>query len=504
MSTRPNFLFIMTDQHNPKVAGFAGDEVIDTPALDRLAAEGTVFENAYCQQPLCVPSRAAILTGKYCRNIGIYGNMDILPANSETFPRVLGRIGYSTCLVGKAHLNGDQFQGYQQRPYGDLFGQAHQPDPRRLPENYDHGLGDIPFQAGPSRIPLRLTQTEITTAEATKFLQAHVARHPDQPFLLSVHYDKPHFPINPPERLFRKYESAVALSEHWYGEHGDDHLARLTPFVRENFTDEGYYHVDAEHHRRALAAYYGCVEWIDENIGQLLDVLDYLGLAENTVVIYTADHGEMASAHGAWQKMVFYEESARVPLVIRRPNFREHPGSTTRHGSPPRRGEPVGLIDLFPTICELAGAEAGGSAPADLDGESLVPLLDGSVPRAFSRTDIFSESVLINKPNHAGCMVRRDRWKYVLYLDDVEELYDLESDPGETRNLAAARPDEADTADAAREIRDELRRAVEEFWEPAKQRARYDRTPRMPREKHFYEFSNQFILGDGSVVDARP
>ncbi len=489
MDSRPNFLFIMTDQHNPGIAGFAGDRVVRTPALDRLASEATVFDAAYCQQPLCVPSRAALLTGRYCRNTGIYANRDILPANTATVPRTLAAAGYATCLVGKAHLNGDQFQGYQQRPYGDLFGQAHQPDPRRLPENHEHGLGDIPYQAGPSRIPLALTQTEITTAEAAKYLQAHVGRGSRQPFLLSVHYDKPHFPINPPERYFRRYDETVSLPDHWNGEHGSEHLATLVPFVRENFVDEGYYHVAAKHHRRALAAYYGCVEWVDDNIGRLLDVLEYLGLADDTVVIYTSDHGEMASCHGAWQKMVFYEQSARVPLVIRNP---------VGSNRPVRRSEPVGLIDLYPTLCELAGIPI----PAECDGESLVALLDTAASQtdqsgsAWTRRQIFCESVLLNKPWHAGCMVRRDSWKYARYLDGAEELYDLAGDPGERYNRAT------DPACAA--ARAELRAEVEAFWEPGLQRERYNRTPRMPREKHFYEFSNQFMLGDGTIVDARP
>ena len=484
MTGRPNILFIMTDQHNPKIAGFAGDPVVRTPALDRLAGTGTVFDTAYCQQPLCVPSRTSLLMGRYCRNTGIYANLDILPANSLTFPRLLARHGYATCLIGKAHLNGEQFQGYQQRPYGDLYGQAHQPDPRRVPEGGEHGLGEIPFQAGPSRIPLALTQTEITTAEAAKWLQTSVGRGSGQPFLLSVHYDKPHFPINPPEPYFRRYERTVRLPDHWNGPHGEQHLAALVPFVRENFVTEGYYGVDREFHRRTLAAYYGCVEWVDDNIGRLLDVLDYLGLAENTVVIYTSDHGEMAGSHGAWQKMVFYEESARVPLIVRLP------GQT----GGVRQGVPVGLLDMYPTLCELAGI----AVPGHCDGRSIVPLLgDSRAPRTdWADRRIYSESVLIGKPEHAGCMVRSGPWKYARYLDGAEELYNLETDPVEEQNRAAD--------PACSEIRQELQTDVERFWEPDLQRERYDRTPRMPREKHFYEYSNQFVLGDGTIVDARP
>ncbi len=482
---RPNILFILSDQHNPKIAGFAGNGIVRTPSLDRLTAEGVTFDNAYCQSPLCVPSRMSMLTGQYCRTTGIYDNQDILPSNSRTFPRHFSENGYATCLVGKAHFNGEQFQGYQQRPYGDLFGQAHQPDPRRLPENYAHGLGDIPEQAGPSRIPLALTQTEITTAEAAKFLQTHVARSAHHPFLLSVHYDKPHFPINPPEPYYRYYEQRVDLSDHWHGEHGKDHLDSLVPFVRENFVSEGYYNSSKESHRRALAAYYGCVEWIDNNIGRLLDVVDYLGLASNTIVVYASDHGEMASEHGAWQKMVFYEESARVPLIIRDP-------SRAKAGA--RCDAPVGLIDLYPTLCDAAGI----STPDSCEGISLVSHLNGadSGEKTSERDHVFSESVLIKKPEHAGCMVRQGAFKYALYLDGCEELYDLENDPGERTNLAGSREHE--------DVRQSLKTLVVEFWKPEQQLERYRRTPKMPHEKHFYPYSNQFVLGDGVIVDARP
>jgi len=471
----------LTDQHNPKIAGYAGDPWVSTPAMDSLAATGTIFGAAYCQAPLCVPSRTAMLTGMHCRTTGVYDNRDILESHAETFPRVLGRAGYRTCLIGKAHLNGDQFQGFQQRPYGDLFGQAHQPDPRRLPANYEHGLGDIPSQAGPSGIPIQLTQTELCVSESTRWLSEHVALHRDQPFLLAVHFDKPHFPINPPRHLFEKYMDLVSLSEHWEGEHGPDHLSRLTPFVRSNFVDEGYYDAPRDQHRKALAAYYGCVEWVDDAMKRVLDVVSYLGLGDDTAVVYASDHGEMASAHGAWQKMVFYEESVRVPLIIRHPDQQTSGRAVTA---------PVALIDLFPTFCDIAGAPI----PESCEGISLAPtLLEGT--EITGRDAVFSESVLIGKPAQAGCMIRYRKWKYALYLDGTEELYDLENDPGEHDNRST-RPGDAP-------IR-EMRKRIEDFWRPDEQIARYEGHARMRREKHFYPYSNQFVGAAGTVFDARP
>lgn len=170
MDKKPNVLFIFSDQHNAQVLGCAGDDIIRTPNLDRLAREGVTFNQAYCQNPLCVPSRASLLTGRQSRNIGIYTNTDMLEPNSCTIPRVLSANGYRTCLIGKAHFNGEQFHGYQERPYGDLYGQAHQPDPRRTADNGEAGLGLLVGNAGPTGIPLPLTQTEICVAEASKWL----------------------------------------------------------------------------------------------------------------------------------------------------------------------------------------------------------------------------------------------------------------------------------------------------------------------------------------------
>lgn len=479
MPDRPNILFLLSDQHNASFTGQAGHPIVATPHLDQLAREGASFDRAYCQSPLSCPSRASLLTGRYCRELGIYDNQHILESNGVTFPRTLGAAGYRTCVIGKTHYNGEQFQGYQERPYGDLFGQAHQPDPRRLPGRGDAGLGGVLDAAGPSGIPLPLTQTEICVAESTKWLQTHVARRGGQPFCLSLHFDKPHFPICPPREYFERYAGRVTLPDLPPG-----YLEREVPFVRAAMRNYGICdpeRQDRAAHERALAAYCGCIEWVDDAIGRVLATLDYLGLAENTLVIYSSDHGEMAGERGTWQKSLFYDASARVPLLLRWPGLRAKTGQ--------RITAPVGLIDLFPTFCDLAGVPA----PTECQGTSLLPLLRGE---AITRDAIFSESVVIREPAQAGCMIRTDRWKFNLYLDGAEELYDLAADPGEWSNLAAV--------PAHRAVRDELRQRVLAFWEPEKQLARYAAHPRMSRQKHFYEFSNQFVLGDGAVIDARP
>ena len=473
MDSRTNILFILSDQHNARVLGAAGDATVRTPHLDRLANDGVLFERAYCQNPLCCPSRASLLRGQHSKSTGIYTNTDILEPNSTTLPRVLSSHGYRTCLIGKSHFNGEQFHGYQERPYGDLYGQAHQPDPRRTPQNGASGLGSLVGNAGPTGIPLPLTQTEICVAEAAKWLQTHVALRRGQPFCLSVNFDKPHFPVRCPAAYFERYDGRVGAPKTPPGYRGT-----AVPFVQKAIDRFGYADED---HDRYMAAYYGCIEWVDDAVGRLLQTLEYLGLADDTLVVYTSDHGDLCGEKGAWNKTLFFDSSTRVPLIMRCPS---------RFAGGRRHAGLAGLIDLFPTFCEVSGAPI----PPSCEGSSLLPLLDAG--EAAPDRDLFCESAFLGEPEAAGCMLRRGRWKYTYYLDGAEELYDMEEDPGEWDNLAA---DPARRREAA-----DLRRAVTDFWRPEEHQGRLAATPRTGREKHFYEFSNQFVLAGGAVADARP
>lgn len=432
-----------------------------------------MFEQAYCQNPLCVPSRTSLLTGRHSRSVGVYTNTDMLEPNSCTMPRVLSAHGYRTCLIGKAHFNGEQFHGYQERPYGDIYGQAHQPDPRRSSDSGGSGLGLLVGNAGPTGIPLPLTQTEICVAEASKWLQTHVDLHPEQPFCLSVNFDKPHFPVRCPARYFTHYDGRVRVQESH-----EDYYERAVPFVKKAIDRFGFNDQNGD---RYLAAYYGCVEWMDDAIGRLLEVIEYLNLTDNTIVIYASDHGDLCGEKGAWNKTLFFDSSAKVPFIVRCP-------SLFTRGK--REQSLVGLIDLFPTICEAAQVPI----PASCEGMSLLPILTG--PGPFSRREVFCESAFLGEPTDCGCMIRKEHWKYASYLDGSEELYDLEKDPGEWHNLAAE--------SSAKSVVECLRAEVHRFWKPEKHLDRIAATPRAGREKHFCEFSNQFMLGNGTVANARP
>lgn len=474
---KPNILFILSDQHSPHVIGCGGNEVIDTPSLDKLASEGIYLDNMYCQNPLCVPSRASLITGQYSRTTGIYDNMHIMQANITTLPRTLSAAGYATCLIGKSHFNGEQFHGYQQRPYGDLYGQGHQPDPQREPRFGINGLGDVLGNSGPSEMPIELTQTEICVSEACKWLQIHRSSNKDQPFMLSVHFDKPHFPIKPPRKYFEKYHGRLKLADVPEG-----YLETTVPFIKEaiDHNETGHhYGKDYDIQLRALEAYYGCVEWVDDAVGRIMETLDYLGYREDTIVIYSSDHGEMGGEHGTWQKTLFFEASARVPMIFRWPGKIE-PGTRTN--------EITGLLDIFPTICEAAGIEI----PETCEGVSLHNLLLSGQP--LEREGVFSESAVLRATEHAGCMYRTGKWKYCYYLDETDELYDIENDPGELNNVSGDNPD----------LVKEFREKAKAFWKPEEYLERLRKTPIMSKEKHFYEYSNQFITGDGRILDARP
>ena len=477
---RPNVLFFLSDQHAFDCAGYASG-IVDTPNLDALARDGCVFENTYCQNPLCVPSRSSLLTGRYSKNLGIYENRHILDPAIPTLPGIFAENGYRTCLIGKAHFNGDQYHGYQSRPYGDFLGQGHQPEHIRVPGEADEsGLGDILENSGATAIPLPMTQTEICVAETVKYLQLQSGEENGAPFFLSVNFDKPHFPYRAPEALFEKYRGRAAVKE------GPPRYAQplAVEFVRKAFEVNGaweHYGKDADLHRQAFAAYLACVEWIDDAIGRILRSLRSLGLAGNTIVVYASDHGEMAGDKGAWQKTVFFDRSAKVPLIIKYPS-RFLSGAAVK--------ECVGLIDLFPTLCEAAGIPA----PAFCDGASLLDTLETG--RSPARDTVFAESAVLKVPEHAGCMVRKGRYKYNYYLQGRHELYDMESDPGELRNLVGE-PE-------WKETEKELRETAAEFWKPDEQIARCRNCPMSEKEKHFYLYSNQFSLPDGTLRDAKP
>ena len=444
---RPNILLLLTDEHGAQFSGTYGHPFIATPAMDRLAAEGVTFDAAYCNNPLCVPSRLSFMTGQYTHRCRGWDNATPLPADAVTWPHLLRAQGYDVALSGKMHLIGeDPLHGFQEQlardlhielqhpifPWDNGIPEASEPWPgvvrtdSRVPPGPDGveaeaaGGGedaDSP-PTGPGRTP-EIDADDDATAAAVAYLRSRAHGPTGRPFALCVGLIAPHFPFVVPEPFF----------SHYFPHHADlpdlppGHLEALPPAaqrLRRAFGFRG--HTEAQV-RRARAAYYGLVSYADDKLRQLLDALDECGLTEDTVVIHTSDHGEMLGEHGLWRKMSFYEQSARVPLQIRWPG---------RAAAGRRVGECVSLVDVAATIVGAAGA---ATPVAPMDGRSLAGLLAGPDPEW--RDEAFAEHTA-HGTDRARAMLRRGRWKLCLSgAEDLEpELYDLEKDPGEFTNLA--------------------------------------------------------------------
>ncbi len=422
---QPNILYLLSDEHSFRAMGHVpqdeGGEPVHTPNFDALASQATRFTDAYCQMPLCTPSRICQLTGKQVRKSGAWNNESVLRPELPTLPGTLAAAGYATCLVGKMHLGGSlQFVGFENRPYGDLTGKTgHQWEPIDREER--HGMRERTSCAGITRIPESLIQDEVVTQESLAWLREHRHAHPGQPWFLCASFSRPHFPLTPPRRHFERYwPDGVTPPRIPPG--GDAYDHPMSVGMRRGFMAEA---IDRDEMMRARAAYFGNVSYLDEVIGDFLLRLGAAGLLDNTVIVYTTDHGEMAGEHGVWWKNGWYEGCTRVPLLISLPEQR-----SVRTGRSQVSQTPVGLYDLFPTLCGLAGV----AAPDDLDGMDLGATLLGHA--APPERPIVCDALATRWGS--GTEFRMLRWrnyKYVVFRDAPPLFFNLAEDPGEQHNL---------------------------------------------------------------------
>ena len=435
-SNRPNFLIIMSDEHGPMFSRTYGHPFVETPSMDRLAERGATFDAAYCNAPLCVPSRLSFMTGRYVSRCGGWDNATPLPADAITWPYLLRAAGYDAVLAGKMHLIGpDRLHGFRTQlaydPHGG--GTEDSATARRL------GLstgGMHPIYSWADGIPTAsdpwpsVAEARAGTGpmiEADDAIEAAALRYLAQParkkrpFALCVGFVAPHFPFVVPEPYFSMYYPEKADLPNMPPGHLED-LPPAALRLRQAFGFDGY---TDDQIRRARAAYYGLVSYVDAKIGRLLDALEEHSLAENTAVIYTSDHGESLGEHGLWRKMNFYEQSARVPLQI------SLPGAIPAERRVP---DTVSLVDVTATILELAGLKPPTGA-STMDGESLLRLMRGET--STWKDEAFIEH-LAHGTDRARAMLRRGRWKLCYSHGEPPELelYDLETDPGEFTNLA--------------------------------------------------------------------
>jgi choline-sulfatase len=422
----PNILILMADQMAAPALPFYGHALVQAPHLERLAARGVVFESAYCASPLCAPSRAAMVSGQLPSRTGAYDNAAELPASVPTFGHYLRRLGYRTCLCGKMHFVGpDQLHGFEERLTTDIypadFGWT--PDwerPAERPSWYHNMLSIV--QAGTCQTSNQLDFDDEVAFHAVRKIYDLARTDDGRPFCLFVSFTHPHDPFAIPREYWDRYDDdaidlpavpPIAVEEL------DPHSQRV-----HHVCDLGRYRQTEERVRRARHAYYGAISYVDDKVGQILRALKGAGLAEDTIILFTSDHGEMLGERGLWYKMNFFEWSARVPLVIHAPN----------RFAPRRVSSHVSLLDLLPTLVELAAGEPAADLAAPGDGHSLVPYLHGS--QGVGHDAVVSE--ILCEGAIAPCfMIRRGRYKYVHSAPDPEQLYDLEADPHELCNLAS-------------------------------------------------------------------
>jgi choline-sulfatase len=436
--SNPNVLVIMFDQLTPSALGCYGNSVVQTPTIDRLAAEGVVFDAAYSNSPLCTPARYCMMTGQLPSTSKGYDNAAYLASTIPTFAHLMRLGGYRTVLSGKMHFVGpDQLHGFESRRTPDIypadFGWT--PDWRSPLERIDwwyHNMDSV-TGAGVAEVTNQLMYDDEVGFHATRALHDLARADDERPFLMVASFTHPHDPYVTRQQYWDRYRSADIPMPVVPGipSPDDPHSVRLRGAI-----DPTKVSVTEAHIRNARHAYYGNVSYCDDWAGRLLETLKQLKLDDNTMVIVLADHGDMLGERGLWYKMNFFEGSARIPLIVHSP----------KHFSAGRVAAPVSLVDVLPTLVDVAGVHDHASGIPHLDGESLVPLCEGVVP---SNPRTVTGQYMAEGSMAPIMMIRRGGLKYIHCPADPDQLFDLQTDPLEMRNLAAD-PSHALTVEALR------------------------------------------------------
>jgi len=464
---RPNVLFLIADDLN-NLLGCYGDSRAKTPNIDRLAARGVRFDRAYCAFPLCGPSRNSFLTGLYPNSTGILANAQIFRQtipSQQSMPQAFRVSGYFAARICKLFhynvpksigTNGHDDPGSWELELNPAGVDRLEEEPQiftLLPGQFG---GTLSWYASPKSDE---HHTDALEAEDAQWVLERCAKRKDRPFLLAVGFFRPHTPYISPKKYFDLYpEKEMPVVQGVKEDQADIPPAGLASYKREQdkLTDDL--------RRQALQAYYASISFIDAQVGRVVETLDRLGLAENTIIVFTSDHGYHVGEHGLWQKMSLFEESARVPLLIVAPGVAAK-GAVAK--------DPISQVDLFPTLAELCSVKI----PANLQGQSLVPMLKepsttgrgwalsqvvrgGGLNRATVTADIGSEGA-----RFFGYSLRTPRWRYTEWDEGRQgrELYDHDADPRELTNLASA----ASHAQTIAELSQQLRAAVKLTFPPS-------------------------------------
>ena len=439
-AAKPNILLVTTDQQRFDASGGAGPSFLRTPHYDHLRRGGVTFTRAYSDCPLCVPARVSIMTGKQSFTHGQTGNGPTGPfiSRDESLPSLLRAEGYATAAIGKMHFGPERSRhGFDEMIlpadyYRQMDRAAHPWRPMR------HGMGQNELYPAMATVPEALTLTSWTAEQCVEYIRER--RDPNVPFFLWCSFSKPHPPLDPPEPYYSMYRGSP-VPEPAVGEWRDSE--RCPEAVRRASEEWSADQLPPEILREARAAYYGLITQVDYNLGRVFAALQDFDLFDETLVVYTSDHGEFLGDHRLAAKSFLHEGATHVPFVVRPPkSWGVTPGQVS---------EALAThADVLPTLLAAAG---GSKAPAGCDGLDLLSVLRGEAqPRRFLH-GVAGRADAPGGPISMG--VTDGRWKYLYYPEGpAEQLFDLGSDPQELADLAG-RPEHA--ARVA-ELREEIRR----------------------------------------------
>lgn len=431
--TKPNILVLMVDQLTGTLFPDGPAGWLHTPNLKKLAAQSARFTNAYTASPLCAPARASFMTGLLPSNTGVYDNAAEFRSDLPTYAHHLRRAGYQTAMSGKMHFVGpDQLHGLEERLTTDIypadFGWT--PDYRKPGERIDwwyHNMGSV-TGAGCAEITNQLEYDD-DVAHHAKMKLYDLARGKDpRPWALTVSFTHPHDPFVARKKYWDMYEDCEHLLPQIPALDYDDHDPHSQRIFDAN--DWQKFDITEENIKRARRGYFANISYIDEKVGEILQVLEET--RQEAIIVFCADHGDMLGEKGLWFKMSFYDGSSRVPLMVSAPDV-----------APGKLDEPVSLLDVAPTLAAMAGVPAEEVAPW-VDGEDLMPLMQGQGRDAPVMMEYAAEASYAPMAS-----LRYGKWKLNRCALDPDQLFDLEADPMEQVNLAE-RPEHQGTLESLR------------------------------------------------------
>ena len=458
---RPNVLFLIADDLN-NLLGCYGDSLAKTPNIDRLAARGARFDRAYCAFPLCGPSRNSFLTGLYPNSTGIHTNGVVFRQTipkQHSMPQAFRLSGYFAGRVGKLYhynvprsigTNGHDDPGSWELELNPAGVDRLQEESKIFTFTPGNFGGTLSWYASPQKDDLH---TDALNAEDAAWVLERCAKRKDRPFFLAVGFFRPHTPYVAPQAYFDMHPTSDMPVVQGVAEDRVDippaGLASGKP-EQDRMTDD--------QRREARQAYSAAISFMDAQVGRVLDALDGLGLADNTIIVFTSDHGYHMGEHGLWQKMSLFEESSRVPLLIAAPGLGKGTVVST----------PVSHVDVFPTLADLCAVKT----PDNLPGQSLAPMLrdPAATGRGWALTQVTRGGRRARRAGgdaepFYGYSLRTPRWRYTEWDEGREgrELYDHDADPGELKNLA----EDPALATTVAELSTQLRDAVKTTLPPS-------------------------------------